>query len=97
METNIGSGFRTTDLYPIYLTKQELIDLEDVLYEKATIMGIISERAKSDKRPVEAGRASFKSIYYERLAGKVGLPLDEIYKAQYAKDKNKANPTKENN
>lgn len=96
METNIGTGFRTTDLYPIYLTKQELIDLEDVLYEKATIMGIISERAKSDKRPVEAGRASFKSIYYERLAGKVGLPLDDIYKNQYAKDKSN-NPTKENN
>jgi hypothetical protein len=95
LETNIGTGFKTTELYPIYLTKQELVDLEDVLYEKATVMSIISDRATDTKRPVEAGRASFKSIYYERLAGKVGLPLDDIYKAQYAKD-SKNNPTKEN-
>jgi hypothetical protein len=97
LETNIGTGFKTIDVYPIYLTKQELVDLEDVLYEKATVMSIISDRAKETKRSVEASRASYKSIYYERLAGKVGAPLDEIYKAQYADSKNKANPTKENN
>lgn len=96
METNIGTGFKTVDVYPIYLTKQELIDLEDVLYEKSSVMTIISDRAKETKRSVEASRASYKSVYYERLAGKVGAPLDDIYKAQYADSKNN-NPTKENN
>lgn len=96
METNIGTGFKTVDVYPIYLTKQELVDLEDVLYEKSSVMGIISDRAKETKRSVEASRASYKSVYYEKLAGKVGAPLDDIYKAQYADNKNN-NPTKESN
>lgn len=91
METNIGTGFQTIDVYPIYLTKQELQDIEDLLYEKSSLLGLISDRAKERKRSVEASRASYKSVYFEKLAGKVGLPLDDIYKNDYAKN----NPTKE--
>jgi hypothetical protein len=84
LETNVGTGFRTIDIYPVYFTKQELQDVEDVLYEKSSILNLISNKAEANDRRLEALKANEKSIYFERLAGKVGLPLDELYKKDYA-------------
>lgn len=83
MENNTKTGFRTIDVYPVYLTKQELLDLENVLYEKSSLLQLIANKAEANKRSVESSKASYKSMYYEKLAGKVGLPLDELYKNEY--------------
>jgi hypothetical protein len=82
-------------LYPVYLTHEELLSFEEALWDKSTTLDIIAHDLLEKKEKGKAHKAKEKSIYFERLAGKVGLPLDEIYKADYATSKNKKN-TKEN-
>ena len=76
-------------LYPIYLTHEELLSFEQALWDKATILDTIAHEMLEKKEKGKAHKAKERSVYFERLAGKVGLPLDEIYEAQYATTKNK--------
>ena len=71
-------------LYPIYLSHEELLSFEEALWDKATSLDVIAHELLEKKEKGKAHNAKVRSPYFERLAGKVGLPLDEIYKAQYA-------------
>ena len=88
METNPKTGFRTIEVYPVYFTKQELEDLENVLYDKSSMLNLISHKLEAQNKHTDSLKANNRSIYYEKLAGKIGLPLDDIYKNQYATAKN---------
>ena len=76
-------------LYPIYLTHDELLSFEEALWDKSTLLDVIAHDLLEKKEKGKAHKAKERSVYFERLAGKVGLPLDEIYKADYATSKNK--------
>ena len=73
-------------LYPIYLTQEELLSFEEALWDKATILDVIAHDLLEKKEKGKAHKAKEKSVYFERLAGKVAVPLDEIYKAQNIKE-----------
>jgi acetate kinase len=75
-------------LYKVYFSEAELQEIEDVLFEKSGIMSIIADDLLVKKEKAKAHKAKARSVYFERLAGKISLPLDEIYKAKQ--------PTKEN-
>lgn len=81
-------------LYPLYLSQEELLSFEEALWDKATVLDVIANEMLDKKEKGKAHKAKERSVYFERLAGKVGLPLDEIYKEQYATANNKI---KENN
>jgi hypothetical protein len=76
-------------LYPIYLTHDELLSFEQALWDKSTILDTIAHEMLEKKEKGKAHKAKERSVYFERLAGKVALPLDEIYKAKYATTMNK--------
>ena len=85
-------------LYPIYLSHEELLAFEEALWDKATVLDVIAHEMLEKKEKGRAHKAKERSVYFERLAGKVGLPLDEIYKQQYATASTIANyKIKENN
>lgn len=85
--------YSTKGIYPVFLSKEELLKVEEALYDKSNILSIIARQKASMGDSVASSRATAKSIDFERLAGKVGLPLDEIYKNEY----NSNIKTKENN
>jgi hypothetical protein len=73
-------------LYPIYLTQEELLSFEEALWDKSTVLDVIAHDLLEKKEKGKAHKAKEKSVYFERLAGKVAVPLDEIYKAQNIKE-----------
>ena len=73
-------------LYPIYLTQEELLSFEEALWDKATILDVIAHDLLEKKEKGKAHKAKEKSVYFEKLAGKVAVPLDEIYKAKNIKE-----------
>ena len=73
-------------LYPIYLTQEELLSFEEALWDKSTVLDVIAQDLLEKKEKGKAHKAKEKSVYFERLAGKVAVPLDEIYKAQNIKE-----------
>jgi hypothetical protein len=73
-------------LYPIYLTQEELLSFEEALWHKSTVLDVIAHDLLEKKEKGKAHKAKEKSVYFERLAGKVAVPLDEIYKAQNIKE-----------
>jgi hypothetical protein len=77
-------------LYPIYLTQNELLSFEEALWDKATILDVIAHDLLEKKEKGKAHKAKEKSVYFEKLAGKVAVPLDEIYKAKNTNTKENA-------
>jgi hypothetical protein len=71
-------------LYPVYFSEQELLVLEEALYDRASLLGLIARDLLDKKEKQKAHDANEKSYYLETLAGKVAIPLDEIY-AEMAK------------
>jgi hypothetical protein len=71
-------------LYTVHLSEVELQEVEDILYEKSNIMSLIADDLLEKKEKQKAHKAKAKSVYYDRLAGKLSAPLDEIYKVKYA-------------
>jgi hypothetical protein len=80
----MSKGEKLEKLYPVYLTKDELLAFEEALWDKSTLLDVIAHDLLEKKEKGKAHKAKERSVYFERLAGKVGLPLDEIYKAEYA-------------
>lgn len=70
-------------LYKIHLSELELQEIEDILFEKSNIMSLIADDLLEKKEKGKAHKAKAKSVYYDRLAGKLSAPLDEIYKVKY--------------
>jgi hypothetical protein len=66
-------------LYPVYFSEQELVALEEALYDRASLLGLIAQNMLNKKEKHKAHKANEKSYYLETLAGKVAIPLDEIY------------------
>jgi hypothetical protein len=73
-------------LYPIYLTQNELLSFEEALWDKSTLLDVIAHDLLEKKEKGKAHKAKEKSVYFEKLAGKVAVPLDEIYKAKNIKE-----------
>jgi hypothetical protein len=73
-------------LYPIYLTQDELLSFEEALWDKSTLLDVIAHDLLEKKEKGKAHKAKEKSVYFEKLAGKVAVPLDEIYKAKNIKE-----------
>jgi hypothetical protein len=73
-------------LYPIYLTHDELLSFEEALWDKSTLLDVIAHDLLEKKEKGKAHKAKEKSVYFEKLAGKVAVPLDEIYKAKNIKE-----------
>lgn len=73
-------------LYPIYLTQNELLSFEEALWDKSTLLDVIAHDLLEKKEKGKAHKAKEKSVYFEKLAGKVAVPLDEIYKAKNTKE-----------
>jgi hypothetical protein len=63
-----------------------LLSFEEALWDKATILDVIAHDLLEKKEKGKAHKAKEKSVYFERLAGKVAVPLDEIYEAQNIKE-----------
>ena len=80
-------------LYPVYFSEQELTVIEEALYDRASLLGLIAQDMLNKKEKQKAHDANEKSYYLETLAGKVAIPLDEIYASKATAQKNK---TKEN-
>lgn len=80
-------------LYPVYFSEQELLVLEEALYDRASLLGLIARDLLDKKEKQKAHDANEKSYYLETLAGKVAIPLDELYaeKATLQKIKTKEN------
>jgi hypothetical protein len=70
-------------LYTVHLSEVELQEVEEILYEKSNIMSLIADDLLEKKEKQKAHIAKAKSVYYDRLAGKLSAPLDEIYKVKY--------------
>jgi hypothetical protein len=66
-------------LYPVYFSEQELLVVEEALYDRASLLGLIARDLLDKKEKQKAHDANEKSYYLETLAGKVAIPLDEIY------------------
>jgi hypothetical protein len=77
-------------LYPIYLTQNELLSFEEALWDKSTLLDVIAHDLLEKKEKGKAHKAKEKSVYFEKLAGKVAVPLDEIYKAKNTNTKENA-------
>jgi hypothetical protein len=77
-------------LYPIYLSQKELEEIEDVLFQKSNLMSLIADDLLFKKEKEKAHKTKEKSVYYDRLAGKLSAPLDEIYKEKYLNTKETA-------
>jgi hypothetical protein len=77
-------------LYPIYLTQNELLSFEEALWDKSTLLDVIAHDLLEKKEKGKAHKAKEKSVYFEKLAGKVAVPLDEIYKAKNTNTKETA-------
>ncbi len=77
-------------LYPIYLTQDELLSFEEALWDKSTLLDVIAHDLLEKKEKGKAHKAKEKSVYFEKLAGKVAVPLDEIYKAKNTNTKETA-------
>lgn len=78
-------AYSSEELYPIYFTKEELMSVEDALYDKSNLLSIIARQRTVAGDSIASSRATAKSILFERLAGRVGFPLDELYKNEYAR------------
>ena len=63
-------------LYPVYFSEQELLVLEEALYDRASLLGLIARDLLDKKEKQKAHDANEKSYYLETLAGKVAIPLD---------------------
>lgn len=70
------------ELYPVYLDKNQLAILEDLLYEKSSILTNMA-KYKAGKQDVDGARLlDSKSLQLERLAGKFAVILDDLYLAK---------------
>ena len=78
-------------LYKVYLSEYELQEIEDVLFQKSNLMSLIADDLLDKKEKKKAHKAKEKSVYFDRLAGKLSAPLDEIYKAKYSSINKKEN------
>ena len=77
----------TVETFPVYLTLQELQDIEEILWEKSNILQAIADQLIYKKETINAERLDKKAVYIETLATKIGLPLD----TKYIKEINNAN------
>lgn len=85
MENNIKEAIGTTlaaptkeeaPKHPVYFTKRELEELEDLLYEKASILENMAEFRAYKKDHAQARHLEGKSIRMEKLAIRVAVVLD---------------------
>lgn len=65
--------------YPVSFTVDELKELEDLIYEKSSILDSMSEFQAYAKNAELAGKLSRKAIRIEKIAVRLGVILDRLY------------------
>ena len=65
--------------YPVSFTIDELKELEDLIYEKSSILDSMSEFQAYAKNAELAGKLSRKAIRIEKIAVRLGVILDRLY------------------
>lgn len=65
--------------YPVSFTVDELRELEDLIYEKSSILDSMSEFQAYAKNAELAGKLSRKAIRIEKIAVRLGIILDRLH------------------
>ncbi len=79
----IGTNFtgmpkkeETETRYPVYFTMKEMGVIEDILYERSSILESMSEWQAYKKDHATAKRLQRKAILLEKFAARFGLAID---------------------
>lgn len=64
--------------YPIMFSADELKELEDLIYEKSSILDSMSEFKAYKKDHAQAKKLSMKAIRLEKIAVRLGIVLDRL-------------------
>lgn len=77
-ENTMEQTTKEPERYPIMFSADELKELEDLIYEKSSILDSMSEFKAYKKDHAQAKKLSMKAIRLEKIAVRLGIVLDRL-------------------
>lgn len=74
-------------MIPIFLTYAEMAIVEEALYARASVLYAIADQQIKRENNSGALQLDYKATALEKVAGKIGYPLDKQYMDSYKETK----------